>query len=392
MKHNFNEVVDRYHTYCTQWDYIQDRFGKKNILPFSISDTDFKVPIEVYQQLQQVTKHQIYGYSRWNHQDFKDSIASYFMRRFHCRIENSWVLYSPSVMYTISLLFRLLSKDEDAIVTFQPMYDAFYKVIRENNRTLLTSDLVEKNGQYTIHFEDLEAKLKQAKILLLCSPHNPTGKVYTKEELHRVVELCKQYQVKIISDEIHMDVIMPGHTQIPLASYYDKYPEIYIASSGSKTFNYPGLIGSYAIIQNQDIYDAFIHHTRNKDFLNSVSLLGMHATMTSYNECEYYVEELVSYIDSNFRYVETFIKENFKDICFKKPEATYLAWIDCRKLPFSAKEIQDALVTIGGVGIMPGEVYGGPKYLRFNCGCPVSKIEEGLQRLKKGIDSLYEGK
>lgn len=390
MKHDFDKVMDRKGTYCTQWDYIQDRFGKEDILPFSISDTDFTIPREVYVQLKKVVDHQIYGYSRWNHHDFKGAIVSYFNRRLACEVEEEWVLYSPSVLYTISLLFRLLSKENDGVLTFQPMYDAFYNVIQENHRNLVTSNLVETKGMYNIDFKDLERKLQEVKILLLCSPHNPTGKIFTEIELERIISLCKQYQVKIISDEIHMDVIMPGNKQISMATYLDVYSQIYIASSGSKTFNFPGLIGSYAIVSNPQVYADFIHQTRNKDFLNSVSLLGMHATITAYNECEYYIDELNSYIHDNFIYVEKFIKEHFKDIVFKKPQATYLAWIDCRKLPFTSKQIQDALVTIGGVGIMPGEAYGSEKYLRLNCGCPRSKLEDGMERFKMGIEALYQ--
>ncbi|MFV0393166.1 MAG: MalY/PatB family protein [Coprobacillaceae bacterium] len=390
MKHNFDEVVNRYQTYCTQWDYIQDRFGKGNILPFSISDTDFKVPVEVYQQLENVMQHQIYGYSRWNHHDFKGAITNYFKHQFSSIIEEDWVLYSPSVLYSISLLFRLLTKPADKVLTFLPMYDAFYNIIQENNRTLVTSKLLEDNGLFYIDFEDLENKIKDVQVVLLCSPHNPTGKVFTEEELMRIISLCKEYNVPIISDEIHMDVIMPGNKHTTIMSFINEYSKIYLASSGSKTFNYPGLIGSYAVISNKEIYDAFIHQTKNKDFLNSVSLLGMHATITSYNHCQYYVTELKEYINNNFNYVEKFIKDNFKDIVFKKPQATYLAWIDCRNLPFTKEQLQDALVNIGGIGIMPGEVYGGKKYLRLNCGCPLSKLEEGMKRFKIAIDSLYK--
>lgn len=389
MKHNFDQVHNRLNTYCTQWDYIQDRFNKSDLIPFSISDTDFTVPEPVYNKLNKALEHQIYGYSRWNHHDYKGSIAGYFKRRFNSYVDEKWVIYSPSVMYSVSLLLRLLSEEKDKVGTFNPMYDAFINVIEQNNRELVRVEIHESQGEFFIDFKEFEEKIKECKIFLLCSPHNPTGRVWTKDELGNIVDLCKKYNVKIISDEIHADIVMPGNRHTPMVDYLEEYKEIYLLSSGSKTFNYPGLIGSYAIIPNNNINDLFIHQTRTKDFLNSVSILGMYATMVSYNECDYYIDGLVKYINNNMEYLERFIKENFKDIKFKKPNGTYLAWIDCRGLPFTADQIQDALVNIGGVGIMKGEVYGSEKYLRLNCGCPISKLKEGLERFKKSIDYLY---
>lgn len=392
MRHNFDEVYNRRGTYCTQWDYIQDRFGKKDLIPFSISDTDFRVPEPVYKKLQDVLQHQIYGYSRWNHDDFKGSIESYYKRRFKVNIDKNWVIYSPSVMYSVSLLLRLLCDKKGKVAAFNPMYDAFFNVVRDNNFDLEEIQLYENEGRYTIDFSEFENKISECDVLLLCSPHNPTGRVWTREELNLIVEMCKKHNVKIISDEIHSDVVMPGNNHIPMLDYYSEYEEIYLVTSGSKTFNYPGLIGSYAIVPNERIYEDFLLQTRRKDFLNSVSILGMHATMISYNECDYYIDQLVEYVDTNLSYVEQFIKENFRQIKFTKPESTYLAWIDCRELPFTCEEIQDALINVGGVGIMRGEVYGGEKYLRLNCGCPLEKLKEGLNRMKKSIDYLYKSR
>jgi cysteine-S-conjugate beta-lyase len=389
MKHNFDEENNRLNTYCTQWDYIQDRFNKKDLIPFSISDTDYKVPLPVYEKLNKALVHQIYGYSRWNHHDYKRSIVNHYRKRFNCSIDEDWIVYSPSVMYSVSLLIRLLSNKGEKVATFNPMYDAFFNVIKENNRILEKIPLYDNNSSFYFNNNEFEKLIKQCKILLLCSPHNPTGKVWKKEELDFIIETCKKYDVKIISDEIHSDIVFPGNKHIPILSYYKQYDDIYLVSSGSKTFNYPGLIGSYAIIPDKKTYDLFLHQTRTKDFLNSVSILGMYATMVSYNECDYYVNDLIQYVDKNMEYVENFIKENFKDIVFKKPEGTYLAWIDCRTVPFSSDEIQDALVNIGGIGIMKGEVYGSDKYLRLNCGCTLAKLKIGMERFKKSFDYLY---
>lgn len=389
MKYDFNEVHNRLGTYCTQWDYIEDRFHKKDLIPFSISDTDFIIPKPITKKIQEVSQHQIYGYTRWNHHDFKSSISEYYKRRFLTDIEEDWILYSPTVMYSVSLLIRLLSKENDKVLTFEPMYDSFYTVIEDNGRQLVANKLISVNGSFEIDFNQFEEQIKECELLLLCSPHNPTGRIWTKEEMDQIITLCKKYNVKIISDEIHMDIQLRDRKHIPLLSYIKDYSELYTASSSSKTFNTPGLIGSYVIIPNEKIRNDFLNHTRRKDFLNSVSIFGMYATMVGYRECDDYIEQLNDHIKENMKIVEEFIAKELPDFQFKMPDGTYLAWIDARNVPYTAEQIQDALVNIGGIGIMKGEIYGGEKYLRMNIGCPQSKLKEGLKRFKLSMDALY---
>lgn len=392
MKYNFDEVHNRLGTYCTQWDYIEDRFHKKDLLPFSISDTDFIIPKPITDKIHEVANHQIYGYTRWNHHDFKSSITTYFQRRFQTYINEDWILYSPTVMYSVSLLIRLLTKPHDKVLTFNPMYDAFFSVIQDNDRELVSHHLIHKDGSFEIDFEVFEKQIKDCQLLLLCSPHNPTGRIWTTEEMDNIISICKKYKVKIISDEIHMDIQVKEKRHTPLLKYISQYKELYTASSSSKTLNTPGLIGSYVIIPNEEVRKTFLHQTRCKDFLNSVSILGMYATMIGYTQCDDYIDQLNEYIQGNMELVENFIEKELPDFHFQRPEATYLAWIDARDVPFTSEEIQDALVNIGGVAIMKGETYGenGKKYLRMNLGCPRSKVEEGLKRFKKAMDALYQ--
>lgn len=391
MKYDFNEVHNRLGTYCTQWDYIQDRFNKKDLIPFSISDTDFIIPKPITEKIFEVAHHQIYGYTRWNHHDFKSSITGYFQRHFDTHIEEDWILYSPSVMYSVSLLIRLLSKRHDKVLTMNPMYDAFINVIKENDRELVSHNLIATDKSYEIDFDVFEKQARQCQILLLCSPHNPTGRIWSDEEMRKMIDICKKYHLKIISDEIHMDIQIQTKKHQPLLKYINLYEEMYTASSSSKTLNTPGLIGSYVMIPNEKIRDKFLGITRRRDFLNSASIFGMYATMIGYTRCDDYIEQLNEYIRGNMKLLEDFIEENLPDFHFHRPEATYLAWIDCRDVPFTSDEIQEALINIGGVAIMKGETYGsnGKKYLRMNLGCPRSKLQEGLQRFKKAMDALY---
>ena len=393
MQYNFDEVVDRHGTYCTQWDYVQDRFGVADLLPFTISDTDFKIPEPITEKILEVARRRLYGYTRWNHDDFKTSITDFYKRRFDTETDKDWILYSPSVMYSVSLLIGLLSKKGDKIVTFDPMYDSFISVITQNDRELVSHMLNPDDG-FSIDFDKLDKQLDGAAIMLLCSPHNPTGRIWTKEEMDQIVALCKKHGVKIISDEIHMDIHIKGEKNIPLLSYIDTYDQLFTASASSKIFNVPGLIGSYVFIPDKDVREAFLHQTRTKDFLNSASIFGMYATMTGYTECDDYIDQLCDYIRGNMEYIQKFIRENLPDFRFEILQATYLAWIDARNVPFTTEEIQDALVNVGKVAIMRGEVYGenGKKYLRLNAGCPRSKLEDGLQRFKTAMDWLYEAK
>ena len=388
MKPNFNEVINRKGTYCTQWDYIEDRFGEKELLPFSISDTDFLSPQEILQTLEERLQHGIFGYTRWNHNTFKKSISSWFDKRFSSTVIEDWIVYSPSVIYSVSKLIEILSDEADHVVIQTPAYDAFYNTIKDNKRIVSRNELIYRDGSYSIDFTDLEEKLAhpKTKVLLLCSPHNPTGRVWKKDELEKMVHLCNQYNVYIISDEIHMDIIHKGNAHIPITDAAVDLNKVCICTSASKTFNTPGLGGSYSLIPDEKIREAFLIALKNKDGLSSASVFGTLATITAYNECEEWVDQLVEYIEENLRTIQSFLKEHLPQLRLSMPESTYLAWIDVSQLPYSSDQLQHALVHHGKVAIMSGETYGeaGRSFIRMNVGCPKSKVEDGLKRMKNG--------
>ncbi|MDF1511021.1 pyridoxal phosphate-dependent aminotransferase [Robertmurraya sp. DFI.2.37] len=392
MTFSFDQVINRVGSYCTQWDYIEDRFGEKDLLPFSISDTDFQCPQNMLQVLHKRLEHGIFGYTRWNHDDFKGAIATWYRERFLTEIEKKWIVYSPTVIYTISKMIELLTDEGDYVITQTPAYDAFFKVINDNKRVLFANKLVQHNGKYEIDFEDLEEKLShtKAKVLLLCSPHNPTGRVWTKQELELVRILCKKYKVFIISDEIHMDIVRKPYCHIPILNGGQDLDNICICTSASKTFNTPGLGGSYAIIPNLKLREEFLLTLKNKDGLSSASTLGALGIMTGYNECASWVDELNGYIEGNMIAIKEFLEQYLPQASFHVPEATYLAWIDMTNFSYTNEELQEALVHHGKVAIMSGETYGegGKGYLRMNVGCPRSKVIEGLKRLRTTMDYL----
>ena len=387
---NFDEIKDRRGTYCTQWDYVKDRFGKEGLLPFTISDMDLESPEEIAEALVKRINHKIFGYSRWNHDDFKNSIENWYKKRFSCEINKDWIVYSPSVIYAVSKFVEMKSEKGDGVLINTPGYDGFFKMILGNERRIISSPLKNINGKYEIDFEDFEKKCREAKIFLLCSPHNPVGKVWTEKELAKIIEICKKNNVFIISDEIHMDIVY-NKKHIPVVSLGKDYLEnIVLCTSASKTFNIPAFTGSYLFIPSEKNREDFLKILKERDALSSPSILAVIATMTAYNECEYWVDELIKYTENNIRFVKEYLEKNIPELFCEIPDGSYFAWIDFSKLGISSEEFQKYLIDIGEVAVMPGLTYGeeGRYFLRLNVACSIKKVEDGLKRIKKTVEYI----
>lgn len=387
---NFDEIKDRRGTYCTQWDYVKDRFGKEGLLPFTISDMDLESPEEIAEALVKRINHKIFGYSRWNHDDFKNSIENWYKKRFSCEINKDWIVYSPSVIYAVSKFVEMKSEKGDGVLINTPGYDGFFKMILGNERRIISSPLKNINGKYEIDFEDFEKKCREAKIFLLCSPHNPVGKVWTEKELAKIIEICKKNNVFIISDEIHMDIVY-NKKHIPIVSLGKDYLEnIVLCTSASKTFNIPAFTGSYLFIPSEKNREDFLKILKERDALSSPSILAVIATMIAYNECEYWVDELIKYTENNIKFVKEYLEKNIPELFCEIPDGSYFAWIDFSKLGISSEEFQKYLIDIGEVAVMPGLTYGeeGRYFLRLNVACSIKKVEDGLKRIKKTVDYI----
>lgn len=388
MRYNFDQVIDRHNTYSTQWDYTKDRFGSDDVLPFSISDTDFQVPNEILDSMNKRLEHPIFGYTRWNHQDYKNSIIQWFEDDGITKVDEDWIVYSPSVVYTIGTLIRELTDEGDGVATFIPMYDAFFNTIEANGRQLLPIKIKGKEEFDQIDWDTLETVLsqKQTKIFLLTNPHNPTGHLFTKEELIKIVEVCQRNHVFIISDDIHRDLLVrEGQSYIPITDITDR--DVALCCSSTKIFNTPGLIGAYAFIPDLELRDKYLKNLKQKDALSSASILGIESMMAGYMGSKDYVIELREYLRDNYEILAKFLRKEFPEIKFEIPDATYLAWINISELTMTAEELQDRLVNNGKVGIMSGKVYGDSRYIRMNVGCPKTKLVEGLKRMKEALHS-----
>lgn len=387
MPHDFDQVIDRTGTYSTQWDYAADRFGRADVLPFSISDTDFSVPEEVQQALLARMAHPIYGYTRWNHDDYKGSVARWFGRTPGSGVRAEWVVYSPSVIFSAATLIRLMSVPGDQVVTLTPMYDAFYGLIQGNGRVLRSVAVASASDGYGLDWDALEAALAEprTRVMLLTNPHNPTGKVFTHPELERIVGLCHDNDVFLVSDDIHRDIVYAPSAYCPVTSVASE--GLALLCSASKTFNTPGLVGSYLLIPDEGLRERFLFELKQRNALSSVSILGMTAQMAAYDQCEDYVDGLVSYVRTNMEELAKFLNAELPEIRFEVPQGTYLAWMDASGLGMGAAELQDRLVNVGHVGIMSGAAYGDERYLRMNVACPISKLRGGMERMLVGIRS-----
>ncbi|PHZ59649.1 transcriptional regulator [Photobacterium leiognathi] len=386
---DFSTPVNRYGSYCTQWDYVEDRFGEADLLPFTISDMDFAVAPCIEQALSERLAHGVFGYSRWNHDDFKSAITGWFARRYHSQINPDHIVYGPSVIYIIAQLVMQWTKQGEGVLIHTPAYDAFGNMLAANDRLMLTSPLLKTaGGSYEIDWAQFEAQAAKAecKVLLLCSPQNPTGRVWTRDELKRMAQICQQHHVKVISDDIHMDMAFNDYIPWSEVAIDDNWA---LVSSGSKSFNIPALTGAYGVIANAEVHDRYLTQLKAAHGLSSPSILGVIGHIAAYNQGEAWLDSLKDYLQANLRYVAEQLNQAFPELNYQVPEGTYLAWIDLTPLNVDMDALQQRLIRHYKVAIMRGDTYGkeGQGYVRLNVGCPRSKVETGLQAL---ISALHD--
>ncbi|AIR66225.1 MalY/PatB family protein [Cedecea neteri] len=387
---DFSVPVDRHGTWCTQWDYVADRFGAADLLPFTISDMDFPTAPCILDALQKRLAHGVLGYSRWKNDDFLSAIAHWYQQRFGSSIDPESVVYGPSVIYMVSQLIRQWSQPGDGVLIHTPAYDAFYKAIEGNQRQVLSAPLQKTAEGWRCDMAELETLLArpECKIMLLCSPHNPTGKVWAREELQTMAELCERHGVRVISDEIHMDMVWGNNRHIPWCEV--DHGGWALLTSGSKSFNIPALTGAYGLINNANDRQQYLNVLKGQDGLSSPAVLAIVAHIAAYREGESWLDALRDYLQSNLQFVADRLNQAFPELSWQPPQSTYLAWIDLRPLGLDDKALQKVLIDEQKVAIMPGYTYGeeGNGFVRLNAGCPRGKLEAGVERLINGIRSL----
>lgn len=381
---NFDDVVDRYNTNCLKFDFKQERNKPEDIFPMWVADMDFRCPPEVINDLKARVEHGIFGYSDIDITYFR-ALYSWYLTHFNVKLQRDWLFNTPGVVFALATAVKVFTKENDYVLINNPVYNPFSEVIEDNHRQILSSDLINNNGHYEIDFNDLEQKIKEynIKLYLLCSPHNPVGRVWSKEELDKIVEICKRYNVFIVSDEIHSDFVYEGK-HICMLNYQDYLDNIIVCTSPSKTFNLAGLQTSNILIPNKEVKDKFMQEVWATGYSN-INALGLVACKSAYEHGDKWLKELLEYLKGNVKLVEEYMEQNLPNIKVTHPEGTYLLWIDFSGTNLSDDEIINKLTYEAKLWLNSGIKYGksGKGFQRLNIALPRSELQHALEKIKK---------
>ncbi|MDR3602815.1 MAG: PatB family C-S lyase [Desulfosporosinus sp.] len=390
MNCNFDQITNRRQTGSVKWDFNQRTFGREDVLPLWVADMDFQAPEAVIEALVNRAQHGIYGYSNGMESYYK-AIIDWMQERYGWEIQRDWIAFSPGVVPALNELVRSLTEPKDKILIQSPVYPPFFLAIQNHGREVVNSELTLKNGRYTMDFADLEEKFASGvKMMILCNPHNPVGRVWEREELERLGQLCLAHNVLVVSDEIHGDLIYEGYHHIPFATLSPELAaQSIICTAPSKTFNLAGLQTSNLIIPNAKIRQAF-QASFNLTGIHNPNLFGITALEAAYRYGRDWLDQLMHYLKGNVEFLMSFLDQELPQIQAIQPEGTYLVWLDFRSLGMESKALQKFLIHKAGVGLNAGYLFGpgGEGFARLNLGCPRSTLAEGLQRIKTAVKGL----
>ena len=387
MKYNFDEIVDRSRNRSAKYDEAGKKFGSQDVIPLWIADMDFKTAQPVIDALKARAEEGIWGYTS-RPDSYYEAVCGWQKRRNGWDIDKSMISFNLGVVPALSSMVYVFTEPGDKVLIQTPVYSEFYDVTESWGREVVESPLKEQDGRWIIDFEDFEEKAKEAKVFFLCSPHNPLGIVWTREELERMCNICIANNVLIVSDEIHSDLVFHGKKHIPTATLSPEIATHVISCiSGTKTFNLAGLQASATIFPNQKLKARFDKFWFNLDIHrnNAFSTIAMEV---AFNEGEEWLEQLLGYIGGNFEFIKDYCAANIPQVKPNVPDATYLVWLDCRGLGMGNEELRSFMIHKAGLGLNEGWSFGRSLsgFMRLNAACPRPVLEKAMEQLKHAVD------
>ncbi len=387
--YNFDKAVERRNTNSVKYDFAIERGMPKDILPLWIADMDFTVPNEIIEKIHQVADHGIFGYCDAK-EGYSEAIINWIKNEFDFKLDSEFLITTPGVVFALATAVKAYTNIGDSVIIFSPVYYPFSEVIKVNERKLIKSSLVLNNGKYYMDFEDFENKIieNKVKLFIQCSPHNPIGRVWTKEELMKVAEICFRHNVIVVSDEIHMDFVYEGykHTVFPSISE-EAYNNSCLLTAPSKTFNLAGLQSSNIFIKNKELREKFKLEVKKTGYAN-INSFGLVACEQAYRYGKPWLSELKKYLKGNLDFLRKFLEDNLPEVKLIEPEGTYLAWLDFSKYG-DPSCVNDTIINKAGVWLDKGEIFGteGYGYQRVNLACTRVTLEKCLVNIKEALEN-----
>ena len=388
MKYNFDEIIDRRGTESVKWDAVSERWGRNDLLPMWVADMDFRTPSFVMNALRKRLEHEVLGYT-FACEEWYTSIINWLQSRHGWKVKREELTFMPGIVRGLAFAIQCFTEKGDKVMVMPPVYHPFFLVTEKNKREVVYSPLVLRDGQYYIDFDRFRKDIQGCKILILSNPHNPGGRVWTREELEQIAEICYESKTLVISDEIHADLTLPPYQHITFALVSEKARQnSLVFMSPSKAFNMPGLASSYCIIENQEICRCFQEYMEASE-LSEGHLFAYLSVAAAYSNGTEWLDQVLAYIQSNIDFTDAFLSEYIPNIKMIRPQASYLVFLDCRTLGLNQKELVDLFVDGAHLALNDGTMFGkeGEGFMRLNVACPRSVLEKALKQLKKACDN-----
>ncbi len=387
-KINFNIVVNRKNTNCLKYDFAVRRGRPENVLPLWVADMDFKVAPEITQAIEKRVAHGIFGYSEVKEEYF-EAVSAWMEQKHGWHVKEDWLVKTPGVVFALAMAVQAFTEPGDAVIIQQPVYYPFSEVIADNGRRIVDNTLeLKEDGKYHINFEDFEQKVKEnhVKLFLLCSPHNPVGRVWTKEELKKIAAICRKYDVIVVSDEIHEDFVFNGKHQVFADLSEDAKNRTITCTAPSKTFNLAGLQVSNIWIANPNLREKFKKQIAAAGY-SQLNTLGLTACEAAYRYGGEWHAELLGYLKSNLNFLREFLQTRLPEVKLIEPEGTYLVWLDFGSLGLTEEQREELLTKKAGIWLDSGAIFGaaGEGFERINIACPRSILKDALERIERAV-------